>query len=106
MARRCIISKGKGTKFGNNVSHSNRKTRRKFLPNMQKASLLSEALGVKVSLRITPNGLRTIEHNGGLDNYLLTTLAANLTPEALTLRKRVLKSLAKKKHKNSEEVTA
>lgn len=101
MARKCSIVKGKGTSFGNSVSHSNRKTRRKFLPNMQNISLMSEALGVSVSLRLTPKGLRTIEHNDGLDNYLLNTFFAKLTPEARTLRKRVQKALAKKQEQNS-----
>jgi large subunit ribosomal protein L28 len=96
MARKCSITKSKGVLFGNSVSHSNRKTRRKFMPNMQNVTLMSEALGVAVPLRLTTHGLRTIEHNDGLDNYLLTTLAANLTPEARALRKRVAKSLAKK----------
>jgi large subunit ribosomal protein L28 len=108
MARKCSITKSKGVLFGNSVSHSNRKTRRKFMPNMQNASLMSEALGVAVPLRLTPHGLRTIEHNDGLDNYLLTTLASNLTPEARALRKRVTKALAKKQAKTqgAEEVAA
>ena len=70
MARRCIVT-GKGVMTGNNVSHANNKTRRRFLPNLQSVSLLSETLGATVTLRVSTRGLRTIEHNGGLDAYLV-----------------------------------
>ena len=69
MARRCAIT-GKGVLAGNNVSHANNKTRRRFLPNLQNVSVMSEALGRPVSLRVSTNGLRTIEHKGGIDAFL------------------------------------
>ena len=69
MAKRCIIT-GKGVLTGNNVSHANNKSRRRFLPNLQAVSLLSETLGTTVTLRVSTRGLRSIEHNGGLDAYL------------------------------------
>ncbi len=69
MARRCIIT-GKGVQVGNNVSHANNKTRRRFLPNLQVVSVLSDALGLGVRLRLSTHAIRSIEHNGGLDAYL------------------------------------
>ena len=71
MARRCDIT-GKGVLTGNNVSHAHNKTRRRYLPNIHKMTLFSETLG-SVRLKLTVSTLRTIEHNGGLDSYLLTT---------------------------------
>ena len=70
MSRRCEIT-GKGVLSGNNVSHANNKTRRRFLPNLQVTSLLSEALGQSVRLRLSTRAIRTIEHNGGIDAFLL-----------------------------------
>ena len=81
MARRCDIT-GVGPMSGNNVSHAHNKTRRRFLPNLQVTSLLSEALGQTVKLRLNAAAIRTIEHNGGLDAYLLGTSPAKLTDEA------------------------
>ena len=72
MARRCSIT-GKGVQTGNNVSHSHRKTRRRFLPNVHQTSLYSEALGRMVRLKLAVSGVRTIEHKGGLDAYLIAT---------------------------------
>jgi large subunit ribosomal protein L28 len=95
MSRRCDIT-GKGVLTGNNVSHANNKSRRRFLPNVQDSSLVSEILGVSVGLRVTPRGLRTIEHNGGLDAFLLGTPDRKLTDEAKALKRRVLKAQAKK----------
>lgn len=88
MSRRCVVT-GKGVQSGNNVSHSMRKTRRRFLPNMQTVSLLSETLGESVRLRISSQGLRTVEHRGGLDAFLLGARSADLTPELRRLRRRV-----------------
>ncbi len=95
MAKKCSLT-GKGPQSGNNVSHSNRKTRRRFMPNIQPVSFLSEALGQKVKLRVTPSTIRTVEHNGGLDNYLLTTSSLKLTPEAVALKKKIKKAVAGK----------
>ena len=87
MTRRCEIS-GKSVMSGNNVSHSNRKTRRRFLPNLQDITFRSPVLG-NVSLRVSTNGLRTIDHNGGLDAYLLDTPNSRLTEEAKRLKKKL-----------------
>ena len=91
MARRCAIT-GKGVLTGNNVSHANNKTRRRFLPNLQNISVMSEALGRPVRLRISANGLRTIEHKGGLDAFLKTANKENLTPELRRLKRQVEKA--------------
>ncbi|MBM3559556.1 MAG: 50S ribosomal protein L28 [Alphaproteobacteria bacterium] len=88
MARRCAVS-GKGVMTGNNVSHANNKTRRRFLPNLQVTSLYSEALGRQVQLRLTTNGVRTIEHRGGLDAYLRGEPAAKLSLALKRLKKQV-----------------
>lgn len=93
MARRCIIT-GKGVQTGNNVSHANNRTRRRFLPNLQPASLQSETLGENVRMRITTAALRTIEKNGGLDAWLLGTSNAKLSPEARKLKRRIVKKAA------------
>ena len=93
MARRCAIT-GKGVQVGNNVSHANNKTRRRFLPNMQDVTLLSDALGRSVRLRVTVHGLRSIEHNGGLDNWLLKTRATLLSAGALKLKRAIAKKRA------------
>jgi large subunit ribosomal protein L28 len=95
MTRRCEIT-GKSVLSGNNVSHANNKTRRRFLPNLQESSLQSEALGVSVRLRVTPRGLSTIEHKGGLDAFLLTTPSRKLTDEAQSLKRRVNRAIARK----------
>ncbi len=91
MSRVCSVS-GKKPSFGNNVSHANNKTRRRWQPNLQICSFPSEILGKAVSLRLTANGIRTVEHNGGLDAWLLTTRNSRLGEEALKLKKRVLKA--------------
>lgn len=95
MSRRCFIT-GKGVLVGNNVSHANNKTRRRYLPNLQTTSVLSDALGLSVRLRLSTNGIRTIEHNGGLDAYLLSTNDAKLTPDARRLKRRVEHAKAKR----------
>lgn len=89
MARRCAIMK-KGVLTGNNVSHANNKTRRRYLPNLQRASLMSEALGKPVHLRVSVHGLRTIEHRGGLDAYLAGESDAALPPALRRLKREVL----------------
>jgi len=93
MARRCSIT-GKGVQTGNNVSHSKRRTRRRFLPNIQQASLYSEALGRAVRLKLATSGIRTIKHKGGLDAYLLGTADKKLTDEAIRLKKEISKAQA------------
>ncbi len=93
MARRCNLS-GKQAQFGHNVSHSNRKTNRRFLPNIQKVSLSSEALGRRVPLRLAVRTLRTVQRCGGLDAYLLKTRDDVLAPEALRLKRQIKKVMA------------
>ena len=93
MARRCGIT-GKSVLTGNNVSHANNKTRRRFLPNLQETALLSDALGHQVRLRLTVHAIRTIEHNGGLDAFLLGTPDTKLPAEARQLKKRIAKAQA------------
>ena len=78
MARRCSIS-GKGVMTGNNVSHANNKNKRRFIPNLQRTSLMSEALGQAIRIRLTTSAIRTIEHNGGLDAVSYTHLRAHET---------------------------
>ena len=95
MSRRCQFT-GKGVQAGNNVSHANNKTRRRFLPNMQQTSLMSDVLGTTVRLRLTTHAIRTIEHNGGLDAFLLGTPDRNLPDEAQVLKRRITRSQAKR----------
>lgn len=92
MSRRCVIT-GKGVQAGNNVSHANNKTRRRFLPNIQISGVLSDALGSSVRLKLTPRGIKTIERNGGIDAYLLSVNDSKLSPEALRLKRRVQRAL-------------
>jgi large subunit ribosomal protein L28 len=94
MSRRCDIT-GKGVLSGNNVSHANNRTRRRFLPNVQSRLIYSDVLG-NVRLNCSPAGLRTLEHNGGLDQFLLQTNDAKLTEEMLKLKHRLEKAVAKR----------
>lgn len=94
MARRCEIT-GTGAQSGHLVSHSNRKTNTSFRPNLQNVSLISDALGVSISLRITAATLRSIEHNGGLDQYLINHSSRKLTERATRLKRQIEKKLAK-----------
>lgn len=95
MAKKCELT-GVGPMSGNNVSHSNRKTRRRFLPNMQVITYASEALGRNVTLRLTAASIRTVEHNGGLDAYLASTADSKLTAEGIKLKRAVKKSIKTK----------
>ncbi len=88
MARRCALT-GKGVQTGNNVSHANNKTRRRYLPNVKGRRLFSETLGQTVRLRIAMSTLRTIEKNGGLDGYLLATSRADLPSDMARLKDRI-----------------
>ena len=94
MARRCDIT-GKGVQAGNNVSHAHNKTRRRFLPNVQLTSLMSDTLGEMVRMRVSTNAIRTVEKNGGLDAFLLGTSNRKLTDEALRIKRRIEKAAAK-----------
>lgn len=93
MSRICELT-GKGRQVGHNVSHANNKTKRTFLPNLQNVTLLSDALGRGVKLRVSTHGLRTVEHNGGLDNWLLKARTEQLSDSARKVKKEVEKKLA------------
>ncbi|MCG8354582.1 MAG: 50S ribosomal protein L28 [Kiloniellales bacterium] len=95
MARRCEFT-GKGVQTGNNVSHAHNKTRRRFLPNLQETSLLSDALGEMIGLRLSTRAIRTIEKRGGLDAYLTSTPSAQLGKKARVLKRRIQKAQAAK----------
>lgn len=91
MSATCALTK-KGLQIGHKVSHSNIKTKRSFNVNLQNYSLYSDVLKQKVSLKIAVSTLRTIEHNGGLDTFLLKTSNRKLTAEAITLKKKIKKA--------------
>lgn len=95
MSRRCELT-GKGVLTGNNVSHANNKTRRRFLPNLQARQLFSELLGQSVRLRIATSTLRTVEKAGGLDGYLLGVSSTSLSGDLLRLKRRVADAHAKR----------
>jgi large subunit ribosomal protein L28 len=92
MARKCIIT-GKTVQTGNNVSHANNRSRRRFLPNLQNTTLFSEGLGRGVQVRVTTAALRTIEHKGGLDKYISDTAKTKL-PSILRPFKKQLEAKA------------
>lgn len=93
MARRCGIT-GKGVQTGNNVSHAKNRSRRRFLPNLQQASILSDALGTPIRLRLSTRAIRSIEHKGGLDAYLLSTPDTKLPDDARRIKRRIKKAAA------------
>lgn len=93
MSRRCELT-GKGVQTGNRVSHSNIKTRRRFLPNLNEVSLQSDALGRTFKFRIAASALRTVDHRGGLDAFLAKANDADLSPNALKVKKDVAAALA------------
>lgn len=93
MARRCELS-GKGVQTGNNVSHAKNRSRRRFLPNLCNVSLLSDTLGESISLRISAHALRSVEHRGGLDAYLIKAKDATLSTRARRIKKRLQKAVA------------
>ena len=88
MSRVCELT-GKSVMSGNNVSHAMNKTRRRFLPNLQQVSLPSEVLGRALKLRISANALRSVEHNGGIDAFLMKAKDAQLSSKALKLKKQI-----------------
>lgn len=90
MARRCGIS-GKAVLYGNNVSHAKNKSRRRFLPNLQEASFMSESLGRMVRLRLSTNAIRTVEFHGGLDAFLTQASSLKLAPDLVRLKKTIKK---------------
>lgn len=93
MARRCELT-GKGVLVGNNVSHANNRTKRRFLPNLVNVTLISDALGESVRLRVSANALRSVEHRGGLDAFLAKASTEELSTRAQILKREIAKKLA------------
>ena len=93
MSRRCELT-GKGPMVGNNSSHANNKTKRRYLPNLNDVTLQSETLGRGVKLRITAAALRSVDHRGGLDGYLAKAKDAELSDRALKVKKEIAKAQA------------
>ena len=93
MSRICELT-GKGRMIGNNVSHANNKTKRVFLPNLQNVTLMSEKLDRSFKFRVSTQGLRSVEHNGGLDNWLLKTSDEKLSTNALKVKRELKKANA------------
>jgi large subunit ribosomal protein L28 len=94
MARRCALT-GKAVLVGNHVSHANNKNKRRFLPNLQDTSVYSDALDQLVSVRLSTHAIRTVEHKGGIDAYLLGISDSKLGGEALKLKRRIEKAKAR-----------
>ncbi len=93
MSRRCELT-GKGVLVGHKVSHSNIKTKRRFLPNLVNVTMQSEALKQNVRLRVSANALKSVDHNGGLDAFLVKARDGNLSSRVLLLKKKIKKKLA------------
>jgi large subunit ribosomal protein L28 len=93
MARICELT-GKGRMVGHNVSHANNKTKRTFLPNLQNVTLMSESLSRGVKLRVSTHGLRSVEHVGGLDNWLTKTPDDKLSLNARRLKREIVKKVS------------
>ena len=91
MSRICELT-GKGRMTGNNVSHAKNRTKRVFLPNLQKVTLMSEKLDRSFKFRVSTAGLRSVEHNGGLDNWLLKTSDDKLSANALKVKRELKKT--------------
>lgn len=93
MSRICELT-GKGRLVGMNVSHAHNRTKKTFLPNLQKVTLISDALDRGVKLRVSTSGLRSVEHAGGLDNWLLKTSNDKLSLKARRLKREIAKKRA------------
>ncbi len=93
MSRACELT-GKSVQYGNNVSHANNKTRRRFLPNLCNVTLMSEALGHSYRLRVSANALRSVEHRGGLDSFLVKANDKELSQRARLLKRQIVKKQA------------
>lgn len=93
MSRACELT-GKAVMSGNNVSHANNKSRRRFLPNLCDVTLMSEALGQSFRLRVSAAALRSVEHRGGLDKFLLKASSNDLSQRARLLKKQIAKKVA------------
>jgi large subunit ribosomal protein L28 len=93
MSRRCELT-GKGAQVGHRVSHSNIKTKRRFLPNLFNVTMISEALGRSVKLRVSANAIKSVDHRGGLDAFLLKAKDDELSRKALEIKRQVVKKRA------------
>ena len=93
MSRKCDLT-GKAFQTGHKVSHSNRKTKRRFLPNLVNVTLTSDTLNRSVRFRISANALKTVDHRGGLDAFLAKAKDGDLSPKALELKRQLQKKLA------------
>jgi len=93
MSRRCELT-GKGAQVGHKVSHSNMKTKRRFLANLVNVTMISDALGRSVKLRISTNALKTVDHRGGLDAFLMKARDGELSPKARELKRQIVKKQA------------
>ena len=93
MSRRCELT-AKGPQVGHKVSHSNIKTKRRFLPNLCNVTFISDALGRNVRLRVSTNAIKTVDHRGGFDAFMRKAKAAELSPRALDLKRAIEKKLA------------
>ena len=93
MSRRCELT-GKAVQTGHNVSHANNKTKRRFLPNLCAVTLISDVLNERVRLRVSAAALRTVEHRGGLDAFLVKAKADELSDRAALLKRRVERAVA------------
>ena len=93
MSWRCELT-GKGPMVGHKVSHSNIKTKRRFLPNLVNVTLMSDALNRKIRVRVSANALKTVDHRGGLDAFLLKARDAELAPRMLDLKRQIVKKKA------------
>ena len=90
MSRRCDLT-GKGVLVGHKVSHSNIKTKRRFLPNLLNVTMISDTLGRSVRLKVSANALKTVDHRGGLDAFLLKARESELSPRAVDLKREIAK---------------
>jgi large subunit ribosomal protein L28 len=93
MSWRCDLT-GKGPLVGHKVSHSNIKTKRRFMPNLRNVTLISDALGRKVRVRVSANALKSVDHRGGLDAFLLKAKDADLAPKMVELKRQIVKKKA------------
>jgi large subunit ribosomal protein L28 len=93
MPRRCELT-GKGAQVGHRVSHSNIKTKRRFLPNLFNVTMISEALGRSVKLRVSANAIKSVDHRGGLDAFLLKAKDDELSSKALDIKRQLVKKRA------------
>jgi large subunit ribosomal protein L28 len=93
MSRRCDLT-GKSAQVGHKVSHSNRKTKRRFLPNLLNVTMISDALGRSVKLRVSANALKTVDHRGGLDAFLMKAKNEELAPKVRELKRQIVKKQA------------